>query len=131
MHYQQKYLDRIWNIIKGKTNLFFGEYTGLKEVKFDLHLDEFIEKNASRHRESVKDMISIVLTDLSKALDVLESVDIRFHHLSCAADVGVGDNSALCIHYLSGLSPHALTIPGVNYVPTKKTLDKLLKIYQE
>lgn len=131
MRYQQNQLDAIWALIKDHQNLFAGEYTGLVEVGFDLPLSEFTKRNRLGHKEVVKGMRTMVSTRLDKALRTLHSANIRCHHLSCAADTGVRDNSALCIHYINPEDDnlYSLAIPGVNYVPTQETLAMLRRYY--
>ncbi|MDD4352811.1 MAG: hypothetical protein PHU71_07615 [Candidatus Gracilibacteria bacterium] len=133
MNYSQKDLDALWNIIKSHRNLFVGNYTGLLAVKFDLDIQLFEHSNKISHQKAVRDMETIVTYEIEKAIKILSLVDIRCHHLSCAADTGTGNNSALCIHYQDfGKDKfYALTIPGINYVPNQETrcmLEKMLKI---
>jgi hypothetical protein len=127
MKYQLRELAELWNLIKDHRNIYFGEYRGLTEVAFEVPIHEFGERNRDRHREAVRDMDTIVTTDINHALQLLCSVDIRCHHLSCAADTGIGDNAALCIHYMNPKDNtfYALTIPGVNYILTEKTIAML------
>ncbi len=133
MKYQPQKLAELWGLIKDHRNIFVGDYTGLIEVDFEMSMDEFGEINRDRHREAVSDMETIVTTNIDDAMRILRSVDIRCHHLSCAADTGLSDNSALCIHYMNPEDNtfYALTIPGVNYVPTEETLVQLEKMYQD
>jgi len=133
MNYSQKDLDALWNITKSHRNLFVGNYTGLLAVKFDLDIELFKHSNKISHQKAVRNMETIVTCEIEKAIKLLSSVDIRCHHLSCAADTGIGNNSALCIHYWDfGKDKfYALTIPGINYVPSQETrcmLEKMLKI---
>ncbi len=132
MKYRSQELEELWNLIKNHRNIFFGDYTQLTKVEFKAPMDEFAERNRDRHREVIRDMETIVTTSVGDALQILHSADIRCHHLSCAADTGIGDNSALCIHYVNPKDNkfYALTIPGVNYVPTKETLSKLQRGHQ-
>ena len=113
MVYQNQKLAELWDLIKDHRNIFAGEYIGLTEVKFEITRDEFEGRNRDRHREVVKDMETIVTTDIDEAIGILRSVDIRCHHLSCAADTGIGDNAALCVHYLNPPDNkfYALTLP--------------------
>jgi len=122
-------LNELWDLIKNHKNLFHGEYIGLSEVKFEISRNKF----ESKYKKSLKDMESIVLNDVDEAMTILKKMDIKFHHLSCAADTGMGDNSSLCIHYLNPKDKkfYALTLPGINYIPTENTKEKLNKIYSD
>ncbi len=133
MKYQHQELAELWDLIKDHRNIFFGEFTGLTEVEFEVPMGEFGERNRDGHREVVRDMETIVTTDINEAMRILRSADIRCHHLSCAADTGIGDNSALCVHYMDpeDNKVYALTIPGVNYVPTEETKVELQRSYQQ
>ena len=126
--YEKKQLDALWERIKDERNVFAGEYVGLKPVAFTIELEQFKRK----HREKLsKSSESIVLTDLETAVEKLAPADIKFHHLSCAADAGLDDNTALCIHYQMPNESRncALAIPGINYVPTQKTLENVQLVF--
>ena len=128
MKYTRRQLDTLWELIKDKRNIQPGEYTGLVTVKFELSLDEFMQKYHSKTDDEVRmNLETLVLTDIAQAINILSAVDIKFHHLTCAAYTGIGDNSALCIHYRDPTDNrlYALAIPGVNYVPGESTLSDL------
>jgi len=132
MNYSQKELDALWVVIRNHRNLFVGNYTGLIEVKFDLDIGLFKHSNKIAHQKAVKNMEAIVTDEIKKAIRILSSVDIRCHHLSCAADTGISNNSALCVHYEDQKERKfcALAIPGVNYVPSPETLCMLNRMYE-
>jgi len=122
-------LCQLWELLKDKHNLFAGEYVGLKRVGFQMPLDKFCQMNRYMHELALRDfeIETKVLTSVQEAIEILSNVDIRVHHLSCAADVGVNDNTALCVHYRDPTNQklYALAIPGINYVPSEDTIAKL------
>ncbi len=123
MHYETQQLKKLWQLIKDKRTTFAGEYLGLIEVSFNLNLEDFSKKHTEKVNISIKDSKTMVLTNIEKVLGLLTSADIRMHHLSCAGDTGLGDNTVLCIHYKDKKRQlYALAIPGINYVPTNETL---------
>ena len=129
MKYDKGDMNRLWGIIKDKQNIFAGDYIGLAEVNFDLPLDEFTDRNQVKHTVK-RDIETMVFTDIKKAIKELSDKDITFHHLSCAAETGFKDNTALCIHYKDKEDHYALAILGINYIPTKETLTMYKKIIQ-
>lgn len=124
-------LEILWKQIKDKHNIFWGEYTGLMSVDFSHSIDDFI-KNYSQQvtKFQGRECEIKVFGDIKDALKFLQHVEINCHHLSCAADFGFGDNSALCIHYKNPRTNNngTMAIPGINYVPTQETLDSIKKI---
>jgi len=123
MRYHKKELALLWNLIKDHKSIFLGEYEGLAEVRFGMGLAEFERRNKERHRQAISGIETIVTTNAGRAMMILRLAEIRCHHLSCAADTGYGDNSALCIHYSDPKDGrlYALALPGINYVPGEPT----------
>jgi len=117
-------LDELWEILKDAHTNFWGEYTGLQAVSFAQDIDAFTRAyEAAVRRIVTHDSISVIQNP-AEALEMIsrDGVDLRLHHLSCAADTGFTINSALCIHYRIDEQRHALAIPGVNYIATAETL---------
>lgn len=132
MKYQHQEIAQLWDAIKDYRNLFAGEYTGLTEVEFEMSIDKFRERHNNRCEEAVRRGVETIVTiNIEDALQILSSADIGCHHLSCAADTGFSDNSALCIHYVypGDNKFYALAIPGINYIPTEETLAQLQESY--
>ncbi len=132
-------LQHLWTLIKGKKNLFHGTYTGLRVVPFDFPLDEFIRRYNQKIEENWSlgdddNPVGEVVADIGKAVELLSKVDIRFHHLSCAASSRGGKNSALCVHYMTSLDAYSLSsiaVPGVDYIPSPKTAAMLKRFYEK
>ena len=119
-------LNTLWGLIKDKKNIFAGEYEGLKYVAFNLDMSSFKksyeEKQVSHNTKEVK-----VVESLDDAINILLKSSIVFHHLTCAANTGYHDDTALCIHYDENGTNKSIAIPGVNYVPSGKTKEYVMQ----
>jgi hypothetical protein len=128
-HYDERQLQQLWDIVKGTRSLFVGNYIGLHEVEFAIPLEIFRET----YKKNLKSIGAVdegkVITDLEEAIKILSDpdIDIRTHHLSCAAKTGLKDDSAFCVHYKKESTDrfYSIAIPGINYIPDAETLNYL------
>ena len=131
MQYSREDIEKLWAVIRKYRHKFKETNLGLKQVNFNVPLEEF--------KETYEELTKINNTESAKVSENIEQVieiitrkenEIKYHHLSCAAETSYKDNTALCIHYTNKNTNknHAITIPGINYIPTKETLEKLKKL---
>lgn len=130
MEFRKEDLEKFWSLVKDKPSIFIGDYIGLKEVSFNLDLEYFKKLHLQNHRESTPVIEALVILDIKKAIEIVSKADVRCHHLSCAADVGLNDNAAFCVHYRKNGLIYALAVPGVNYIPSEETFEKLKKYFK-
>ena len=116
----QTQINTIWHLIKDKKNIIAGEYAGLKNVAFNLDIDSF-KKNYEEKQISHNTKEAKVIESLDDAINILLKSNIVFHHLTCAANTGYHDDTALCIHYDENNTHKSIAIPGLNYIPSGKT----------
>lgn len=130
MTYQEQ-MDRLWDIINNHRHKFKETNLGLTKVDFDTPLKEFTEKYLiETQRNNVKN--AKVATSIDDAIKILtqKENEIAFHHLSCATKAIYGKNTALCIHYTNKKNNQisAVVLPGISYIPTKETMEKIQKL---
>ncbi len=131
MKYESRILQQLWNIIKQHKHKYNEKNEGLREVPFTIDDERFkakyeLEVKANNvETAQVKNNIDDVIDILTK-----KQTQISYHHLSCAAQTSYKNNTALCIHYTDKETNknYSVALPGINYILTKETLEKLKKI---
>ncbi len=126
MH-SERDLAELWALIEGERCTVWGKFIGLVAVPFRLDRYRFMRDH---REENLKHYgaISEVYWGIPDAIQRLGSSLVHYHHLTCAAGGDIRrTDTALCIHLRDQDEPElqvAMAIPGVNYAPTRDTLEQ-------
>jgi|APSaa5957512622_1039677.scaffolds.fasta_scaffold162238_1 hypothetical protein len=126
MHSERDLAD-LWSLIEGERCSVWGKFIGLVAVPFGLNKYGFAREHRRENLEH-HGAISEVYWDVPSAIQRLENALVHYHHLTCAAGDDIRkEDTAVCIHFWDTDEPElqvAMAIPGVNYAPTRDTLEQ-------